>query len=146
MATKQMFICCRKAIYQQLSLILKEYNKQVDVTYFARTADLEDALRRDEGCCMLMLDAVMEDRSIFELAKKIKEDSPYINTLLLVSSDTTKDELVEIISAKAVCGVLLIPFTSYQVESYMTKMCGIAKEEEASPLPGKKNAVRRHTF
>ncbi|MBF0607089.1 MAG: hypothetical protein SFH39_10815 [Candidatus Magnetobacterium sp. LHC-1] len=146
MAVKQMFVCCRKSIYQQLSLIFKEYNKQVEVRYFGRTADLEEALGREEDCCMLMLDAVMEKRSIFELAIKIKQDNPAINTLLLVSSDTTKDELVEVIDAKAVCGVLLIPFTSSQVEDYITRICCLDREEEENPLTAKKNVVRTHKF
>ncbi|KJU81489.1 hypothetical protein MBAV_006315 [Candidatus Magnetobacterium bavaricum] len=134
METKRMFVCCRKPIYQQLSLIFREYNKQVEITYFGRISELEEAIRQQKECCMLMLDALMEKRSVFELATKIKQDCPEINTLLLISSDTTKDELVEVIEAKIVCGVLLIPFTSSQVEAYMTRICGIAKEERENTL------------
>ncbi|MBF0317525.1 MAG: hypothetical protein HQL04_05060 [Nitrospirae bacterium] len=146
MTTKQMFVCCRKTIYQQLSLIIKEYNKQIDVRYFGRTSELEEAIQREEECCMLMLDTLMEKRSIFELAIKIKQNCPEINILLLISSDTTKDELVEVIEAKAVCGVLLIPFTSSQVEAYMTRICGVVNAETENPLQAKKANVRKHTF
>ncbi|KJU83256.1 hypothetical protein MBAV_004550 [Candidatus Magnetobacterium bavaricum] len=143
MATKQMFVCCRKAIYQQLSLILKEYNKQIEVRYFGRTLELEEAIQRHEECCMLMLDSLMEKRPIFEFAKQLKQDCPDINTLLLVSSDATKDELVEVIEAKAVCGVLLIPFTSSQVEAYMTRICGVVNEETETPLHIKKIVTKK---
>ncbi|MBF0345826.1 MAG: hypothetical protein HQL06_16560 [Nitrospirae bacterium] len=147
MTTKQLFVCSRKEIYRQLSFTLKEFDKQIDVTYFQRTAELETALEQEEICCLLILDSLVEKQSMFDLAKKIKSEKPSINILMLVPSDTTKDELIEIISTKVVCGVLLIPFTSQQVETYVARLCDIVKEEPDNPLLMKKSqTIKKHIF
>lgn len=130
MAKKSVLVCVKKDIVHPISWALREFEKQIGVRYLDTTKQLGMVLGDVENCCAVILDSVIGDESTLDFAKEIKNDKPSLKILLIVSSGTTKEEIVGLIQSKIVSGVLIRPFTAEQVSDYIYKLCGFQKPSE----------------
>jgi DNA-binding NtrC family response regulator len=130
MAKKSVLVCVKKDIVHPISWALREFEKQISVRYLDTTKQLGMVLGDVENCCAVILDSVIGDESTIDFTKEIKNDKPSLKILLIVSSGTTKEEIVGLIQSKIVSGVLIRPFTAEQVSDYIYKLCGFQKSTE----------------
>jgi DNA-binding NtrC family response regulator len=124
---KTILVCTKKDIVHPLSWALKEFEGRVAVKFFDTTKQLGMVVGDMEDNCVVILDSIIADESTVGFAKEIKNDKPSLKILLVVSSGTTKEEVVELVQSKIVSGVLLRPFTAEQVSDYIYKLCGFQK-------------------
>lgn len=127
MNKKHVFVCVQRDIVNSLNWSLKEFEKSLAVKYLDSTNDLEKHFAAGHTCSVLILDSLMGDKPTIELAQKIKEDHKAMKVLLIVSTGTTKEELVQLIQTKVVSGVLIRPFTAQQVSDNIYKLCNFEK-------------------
>lgn len=130
MSKKSVLVCVKKDIIHPISWSLREFEKQISVRYFDNTRQLGMVLGDVDNCCAVILDSIIGDESTLDFAKEIKNDKPSLKILLIVSSGTTKEEIVGLIQSKTVSGVLIRPFTAEQVSDYIYKLCGFQKPSE----------------
>ncbi|HMK44885.1 MAG TPA: hypothetical protein VK445_12180 [Dissulfurispiraceae bacterium] len=130
MSKVQVFVCVQRDIVNSLSWSLKEFDKALAVKYLDSTNDLEKQFASGNTCSLLILDSMMADKPTVELAEHVKTEHPAVKILLIVSSGMTKEELVRLIQAKVVSGVLMRPFTADQVADNVYKLCGFQKPSE----------------
>jgi DNA-binding NtrC family response regulator len=130
MAKKSVLVCVKKDIVHPISWALREFEKQIIVRYFDTTKQLGMVLGDVDNCCAVILDSNIGDESTIDFAKEIKNDKPSLKILIIVSSGTTKEEIVGLIQSKIVSGVLIRPFTAEQVSDYIYKLCGFQKPTE----------------
>lgn len=130
MAKKSVLVCVKKDIVHPISWALREFERQISIRYLDNTRQLGMVLGDIENCCAVILDSVIGDESTIDFAKEIKADKPSLKILLIVSSGTTKEEIVGLIQSKIVSGVLIRPFTAEQVSDYIYKLCGFQKPTE----------------
>ena len=127
MAKKSILVCVKKDLTHPISWALREFEGKVSVRYLDTTKQLGTALGDEDNCCTVILDSTIGDESTLDFAKQVKEEKSALKILLIVSSGTTKEELVGIIQSKVVSGVLIRPFTAEQVSDYIYKLCSFAK-------------------
>lgn len=130
MAKRSVLVCVKKDIVHPISWALREFEKLINVRYFDTTRQLGMVIGDIENCCAVILDSVIGNESTLEFAKEIKHDRPSLKILLIASSGTTKEEIVDLIQTKTVSGVLIRPFTAEQVSDYIYKLCGFQKPSE----------------
>ena len=137
MAKKSVFVCVQKDINQLIKWALQSFESRLNIMYFDNTTQLGAALANEEDCSMIILDSIVNDVSTLDFAKEIKNKKSSVNILLIASSGTAKETLVEVIQAKVISGVLIRPFTAQQVNDYIYKFCGFQKPTD-SPWHAKK--------
>lgn len=130
MAKRSVLVCVKKDIVHPISWALREFEKLINIRYFDTTRQLGMVIGDVENCCAVILDSIIGDESTLEFAKEIKHDKPSLKILLIASSGTTKEEIVDLIQSKTVSGVLIRPFTAEQVSDYIYKLCGFQKPSE----------------
>jgi DNA-binding NtrC family response regulator len=130
MAKKSVLVCVKKDIVHPISWALREFERQINVRYFDHTRQLGMVIGDDDNCCTVILDSIIDDEPTIDFAKDIKNDKPSLKILLIVSSGTTKEDLLTLIQSKVVSGVLVRPFTAEQVSDYIYKLCGFQKPSE----------------
>lgn len=130
MAKKSIFVCMQKDINQLIKWALQNFESRLNIMYFDNTTQLGAALANEEDCSMIILDSIVNDVSTFDFAKETKKNKSSVNILLIASSGTPKESLVEAIQAKVISGVLIRPFTAQQASDYVYKFCGLQKPGE----------------
>lgn len=132
MSRKMVLVCVKKDLTHPISWALREFEGKVSVRYLDHSRQLAPVLEgdKDNECCTLILDSIMDDESTLEIAKQLKESKPSLKILLIASSGTTKEEIVGLIQSKVVSGVLVRPFTAEQISDYIYKLCGFKKPTE----------------
>ncbi|HAK89306.1 MAG TPA: hypothetical protein DHV16_05100 [Nitrospiraceae bacterium] len=130
MSKKLVLVCVKKDLVHPIGWALREFESSVKAKYFDTTKQLEAVIGDIENCCTLILDSVIKDESTVDFAKEIKSKNESLKILLIASSGTTNEELVGLIQAKTVSGVLMRPFTAEQVSDYIYKLCGFQKPTE----------------
>jgi DNA-binding NtrC family response regulator len=130
MSKKSVYVCVQRDIVNSLNWSLREFEKNLTVKYFDTTADLEKQFTAGHACSLLILDSIMAGKPTIELAQKYKQEHPHMKVLLILSSGTTREELVQLIQTKAVSGVLVRPFTALQVSDNIYKLCNFEKPSE----------------
>lgn len=130
MNKKHVFVCVQRDIVNSLNWSLKEFDKSLFVKYLDSANDLEKQFGAGHTCSVLILDSIMADKPTMDLAQKLKETHKHMKILLIVSSGTTKEELVQLIQTKVVSGVLIRPFTAQQVSDNIYKLCNFEKPSE----------------
>lgn len=126
---KKVFVCVKRDLTHPISWALREFEGKVSVRYVDNTKQLGMALADVTDACVVILDSIIADESTVEFAKNVKTEKPLVKFLLIVSSGTTKEEVVALIQAKTVSGVLTRPFTAEQVSDNIHKLCGFQKKE-----------------
>lgn len=129
MAKKAVFVCVQRDLTHPISWALREFEGKLLIRSVDNTKQLGMALADVTEACTVILDSVIGDESTIEFAKNIKTEKPLVKFLLIVSSGTTKEEVVALIQSKTVSGVLTRPFTAEQVSDYINKLCGFQKKE-----------------
>lgn len=131
MAKKSILVCVQKDITQIIKWALQSFENRLNIMYFDTTTQLGAALAGEEDCSMIILDSIMNEASTLDFAKEVKSKKTSVNILLIASSVTPKETLVEAIQAKVISGVLIRPFTAQQVNDYVYKLCGLQKPGES---------------
>lgn len=120
----------QKDIIHPINWSLREFERLLNVRYFDNTNQLGMVLADDNTCCTLILDSIVGNISTLGFAKELKNDRPNIKILLIASSGIAKNELVDIIQAKIVNGMLVSPFTAEQISDHIYKLCNFQKPED----------------
>ncbi|BCB95244.1 hypothetical protein JZK55_01660 [Dissulfurispira thermophila] len=124
---KNILVCVKKDILHPINWALKEFEKRTNVKYFDTTKQLGMVVGDMEDGCVVILDSIIGDQSTIGFATEIKNDKPSVKILLIVSSGTTKEEVIGLVKSQIVNGVLLRPFTAEQISDYVYKLCGFQK-------------------
>lgn len=127
MNKKHVFVCVQRDIVNSLNWSLKEFDKSLSVKYLDSTNELEKQFSAGHACSLLILDSAMGDKPTIGLAQKLKEAHQAMKILLIVSTGTTKEELMQLIQTKVVSGILMRPFTAQQVSDNIYKLCNFEK-------------------
>ncbi|MBZ0156799.1 MAG: hypothetical protein K8I29_11405 [Alphaproteobacteria bacterium] len=130
MAKKAVYVCVKRDITHPISWALKEFEGRISVRYFDTTKLLGVALTDAEEGIVIILDSVMAEESTLPFAAAQKAEKPFLKFLLIVSSGTSKEEVIGIIQSKVVSGVLIRPFTAEQVSDNIYKLCSFEKPTE----------------
>jgi hypothetical protein len=126
---KRVYVCVKRDLTHPISWALKEFEGRLLVRNVDNTKLLGPMLSDVTAGCTIILDSIIGDESTIDFAKNLKVEKPFIKILMIVSSGTTKEEIVALIQSKTVNGVLTRPFTAEQVSDYMYKLCGFQKKE-----------------
>ncbi len=129
MSKKSVFVCVKRDLTHPVSFALKEFEGKLSLRYIDNTKQLGMALADITDGVTVILDSIMGDESTLEFAKNIKDEKPAVKFLLIVSSGTSKEEIVALIQSKIVSGVLMRPFTAEQMSDNIHKLCGFQKKE-----------------
>ena len=129
MSKKSVFVCVKRDLTHPVNFALKEFEGKVSVRYFDNTKLLGMALADVTEGCTVILDSIIGEESTLAFAKGIKDEKPAVKFLLIVSSGTSKEEIVGLIQSKIVSGVLMRPFTAEQMSDNIHKLCGFQKKE-----------------
>jgi DNA-binding NtrC family response regulator len=127
MSKKSIVVCVKKDLVHPISYALRTFEGKVGIRYVDNTRQLGMLLGDIENCCTVVLDSIIGDVSTLDFAKEVKNDKPDLKILLVVSSGTTKEEIVSLIQSKIVSGVLMRPFTADQLSDNIYKLCGFQK-------------------
>lgn len=129
MSKKLIFVCVKRDLTHPVNFALKEFEGKLNVRYFDNTKLMGPALNKVAEACTIILDSIIADESTLEFAKTVKTDKPDVKILLIVSSGTSKEDVVALIQSKIVNGVLMRPFTAEQMSDNIYKLCGFQKKE-----------------
>jgi DNA-binding NtrC family response regulator len=129
MSKKMIFVCVKRDLTHPISWSLREFEDKLTVRYLDNTKQLGAALADVVDACTVILDSTIGEESTIEFAKSIKDQKPAVKFLLIVSSGTSKEDIVGLIQSKVVSGVLMRPFTAEQVSDNIYKLCGFQKKE-----------------
>lgn len=129
MSKKLIFVCVKRDLTHPVSFALKEFEGKLSVRYFDNTKLMGPALDKVAEACTIILDSIIADESTLEFAKTVKNNKPDVKILLIVSSGTSKEDVVGLIQSKIVNGVLMRPFTAEQMSDNIHKLCGFQKKE-----------------
>ncbi len=129
MSKKAVFVCVKRDLTHPVSFALREFEGRLSVRNFDNTKQLGKALEEITEGVIVILDSTIGDESTLEFAKNSKEQKPDIKFLLIVSSGTSKEDIVKLIQSKIVSGVLMRPFTGEQMSDNIDKLCGFQKKD-----------------
>ncbi|MBI5634805.1 MAG: hypothetical protein HZA15_15160 [Nitrospirae bacterium] len=126
MADKIVFLCAKKDIINSLKWIFKEFMKQVEIRQLDTPEKLQGEIGPD-GSDVLILDTEGVNKSLLEFMTELREQRSSLNTILIISPVTSREEIIEIIKANLVKGIIVRPFTGEVVCKYVEKIFGIQK-------------------
>jgi DNA-binding NtrC family response regulator len=129
MSKKAVFVCVKRDLTHPVSFALREFEGRLSVRNFDNTKQLGMALAELTDGCTVILDSIIGEESTLGFAKNIKDEKPAVKILLIVSSGTSKEEIVGLIQSKIVSGVLMRPFTAEQMSENIHKLCGFQKKD-----------------
>ncbi len=129
MSKKAVFVCVKRDLTQPINWALREFEGKLIVRYCDNTKQLGMALADVTDACTVILDSIIGNESTIEFIKNVKNEKTFIKFLLIISSGTTKEEVVALIQSKTVSGVLTRPFTAEQMSDNIHKLCGFQKKE-----------------
>ncbi|MCE5312939.1 MAG: hypothetical protein LLF86_07295 [Nitrospiraceae bacterium] len=130
MSRKNVLVCVKKDLVNPISFALKEFERQIKIRYADDTKHLAMLLAELSDNCVIILDSHLGKESTVDYAKSIKAEKPFIKILLIVSTETPKPEIVDMIQSKTASGVLIRPFTAEQLCDNIYKLFGIKKPED----------------
>lgn len=125
---KKLLVCVQKDIKNTVNWALKDLSI-VSLQYFDHVYQIEKLFESDTDFCGIIIDSFMDGESTIPLLKKIREKSK-IKILLIIPSDTSKQELVKLIQDKIVDNVIIRPFSANQIVDAVAKLCGIERPSE----------------
>jgi DNA-binding NarL/FixJ family response regulator len=131
MSKKSVAVCVQKDLVQPITWALREFDDRLSIKFFDTTRLLGTALEKDPAVDVLILDSNFFNESTADFARTTKAEVPHMKILFIVSSGTTKEEIISIVQSKVVSGVLVRPFTAGQVSDYVRKLCSFEKAAEA---------------
>jgi two-component SAPR family response regulator len=129
--------CVQKDIVPVVNWSLKDFEGTASVKHFDKIDAVPDALDRNPES-LLFLDSVVSGEATLDFARELRTNKPSVKIVLIASSDTRKEDIVELIKAKTVNGILLRPFSAAQISDYVYKLCGFQNPSE-NPWYAKKD-------
>jgi hypothetical protein len=106
-----------------LNWTIREYTHNLSVMNCRRTDTIEKVLE-SKNINIIFLDLPPENEPIVDYLRKIMDDNPSINILLIVPPTINKDEAMQVIREKLVKGILVQPFSAEVVCNYISKING----------------------
>lgn len=114
-------LCGQKDNCSFLRWIFREFQKELKVRQFETPQALQQSVDVSKRPEVLILDAEFLTKSAKEFVSELRKRRPSLKIVLLIFP-TKKDEIVEIIKANVVQGVILKPFTGEIVCNYLNKL------------------------
>jgi DNA-binding NtrC family response regulator len=124
---KVVLVCVNKDIVPTVSYSVKELEGKVAIKYVHKIALLKDAVVGEENLCTVILDSFVGQTSTTDVVKEIKAIKPAAKILLIASSDTSKEDLVQGIQSKLFAAILVRPFTVEKLSDSLYTICGFEK-------------------
>lgn len=125
---KKIVVCVQKDINNVINWALKDLSL-ISAQYIDHLFQLEKVLDSKEKFCGIIIDSLIDGQSTIPFLQKIKE-SGKMKTLLIISADTPKQEIVNLIQKKMVDNVVIRPFNANQMVEAVAKLCNIEKPSE----------------
>jgi response regulator RpfG family c-di-GMP phosphodiesterase len=113
-------VCREASVLSVLKWILGEFQQIGAIRQFESAKSLQKALG-SEPIDILLLDADAVPESISQVMREIHDATPSLRTILIISP-TAKDEIMKIIGANLVKGIVVKPFTKDAVSRYVEKL------------------------
>ena len=108
------------AVMSLLRWILGEFEQIETIRQFESPDNFEKALEF-ETIDILIMDTESIQHPVFDFIKDLHDKKPNLRTVL-VMSPTAKDEIIDIIKANLVKGIVVKPFTKDAVIRYVDKL------------------------
>lgn len=125
---KKILVCVQRDITNPINWALKDLSV-VSAQYVDHLYQMEKFLESGNDFCAIIIDSLMDGESTIPILKKIRENTK-MKILLIISADTSKKEIVDLIQAKIVDNIILRPFTANQIVDAVAKICGIPRSTE----------------
>ncbi|MCX7988348.1 MAG: hypothetical protein N2647_02770 [Thermodesulfovibrio sp.] len=125
---KKVLICVQKDITNAVSWALKDLTS-INGQFVEHLHQLEKIIENDLNFSALVIDSVLDGKSTLPFLQKVKDRSK-IKILLIISADTPKQEIINLIQNKLVDNVIIRPFNANQIVEAVAKLCGIERPSE----------------
>lgn len=125
---KKILVCVQKDIKNTVNWALKDL-PAVSLQYFDHVYQVEKLFESDINFCGMIIDFHIDGESTLSFLQKVRDKSK-IKILLIISPDTSKQEVVKLIQDKMVDNVIVRPFNANQLVDAVAKLCGIQRPSE----------------
>jgi len=125
---KKILVCVQRDIKNTISWALKDLSV-ITPQYFDHTYQIEKLFESDINFCGIIIDSQIDGASTIPFLKIIRDKSN-IKILLIISADTPKQEILNLIQSRMVDNVILRPFNANQIVDAVAKLCGIHRATE----------------
>lgn len=122
MERKLFWICVQSDILSPIDWCLQTFESTINAQRSDSLRVLRAAFSRTQPNA-LIIDSTIADESSLSFIEEVRKSHPELKILMMVSSHTTRDEVINAIKAKCVDGVLLRPFTAEQLTEYIIRFC-----------------------
>jgi len=100
---------------------IREYTKNMNVAFCRKTDNIEKVLG-SKKINILFIDLPPRSEPVASYLRKIMENNPAINILLIVPPTVNRDDAMQVIREKLVRGILVQPFSAEVVCNYINKI------------------------
>ena len=118
---KLIYFYGHKNIYSLLRWIFKDQLKRFKLRQFDMKQGSQKPFNADEIPDFLILDVSVLKKNTLKYIQELLNIKPSVKIILIVSS-ITKSEVIEIIRADVVIGIILQPFTGETIYQYLNKL------------------------
>lgn len=125
---KKIIICVQKDIANAINWALKDLTV-ISGQYVDHLYQLEKIFETNANFSVLIIDSKIDGESTVPFLHKVREKTK-IKILLIISADTPKQEVLNLIQNKLVDNVIIRPFNANQIVDAISKLCGIEKPSE----------------
>jgi DNA-binding NtrC family response regulator len=125
---KKIVVCVQKDINNAISWALKDLSV-ISAQYVDHLFQLEKVIESNVGFCGVIIDSLIDGQSTIPFIQNLRDKSK-IKILLIISADTPKQEIVNLIQNKTVDNVIIRPFNANQIVDAVAKLCNIARPSE----------------
>ncbi|MCS7164058.1 MAG: hypothetical protein NZ845_03550 [Thermodesulfovibrio sp.] len=125
---KKVIVCVQKDIKNSINWALKDL-PVISAQYFDHIHQLDKIFEAKTDFCGIIIDSKIDNESSIPFLQKIREKSK-MKILLIISTDTPKQEIIKLIQDKMVDNVIIRPFNANQIVDAVAKICGIERPSE----------------
>jgi len=125
---KKIVVCVQKDINNAISWALKDLSV-ISAQYVDHLFQLEKVIESNIDFCGIIIDSLIDGQSTISFIQNLRDKSK-IKILLIISADTPKQEIVNLIKNKTVDNVIIRPFNANQIVDAVAKLCNIARPSE----------------
>ncbi|MGC2064499.1 MAG: hypothetical protein WA610_16135 [Thermodesulfovibrionales bacterium] len=124
MPEKSIYLCVQKDILPSLKWILEDYQNRVQIRMINSPEKVTGAVD-GRGSNVLILDADDLGKPLLELLNELHREEKNTNTILIIPPTASREDIMEIIKASLVKGIVVRPFTAEVVSKYIDKILGL---------------------
>lgn len=114
-------LCVQEDILGPLKWMLKESNRDFDITTFREVPSLSKIANEDYWDLLVLDASALQEPMLSELSK-LRSIKPELTTILIVPQEACQKDLMEILSKRIVQGLVLRPFTEEVITHYLTHL------------------------